>query len=116
MIDGLLACLVLAGAVASISCTISKSGVMRSIRQWVKEKNEWFGKLISSVYCTSHWVAAIFVVIYRPTPLRLVQPIDSIVAIFLIITMASLLIHWIDWAIGFQPDPPLGINNQENNQ
>jgi hypothetical protein len=107
MFDGLFVCLVLSGAVASISCTISKAGVMRPIRQWVREKNAWLGKLISCVYCTSHWISAVFVVIYRPTPLRLIQPIDSIVAVFLTVTRAAGMIYWIEWSIGFQPDPPV---------
>lgn len=115
MLDGILVCLILSGAVASISCTISKSGVMRPIRYWVKEKNAWFGKLISCVYCTSHWISALFVIIYRPTPIRLIQPVDSIVAIFLIVTMASAFIYLIDWSIGFHPDPP-SEPNQEGNQ
>jgi len=116
MFDGVWTCLILAGAVASISCTISKSGVMRPVRHWVREKNEWFGKLISCVYCTSHWVSTVLVVIYRPTPLRLIQPIDSIVAIFLVVTMASVMIYWIDWSIGFKSDQPSKHETEGDNE
>ena len=112
-VNGILACLILGFVVGAISCSISKAGIMRPIRQSVGGKNEWFGKLISCAYCTSHWVAAIFVVIYRPTPIVLFQPVDLVVAIFLIVALASWIVFFIDWSVGFKEDP-LIIPPQDN--
>ena len=51
---------------ASISFTITETKLFLPIREWIKKKNAFLGKLFSCGYCFSHWVAFVLVSIYRP--------------------------------------------------
>lgn len=49
---------------ASISFTITESFVFSSLREFIKTKSYYLGKLVSCGYCFSHWVALLLVLIY----------------------------------------------------
>lgn len=51
---------------ASISFTITETKPFLPLREWVKRKNIFLGELISCGYCLGHWVAFVWVAIYRP--------------------------------------------------
>lgn len=81
---------VLALAVAAISLTITKAAIFKNLREWVDERSEWFGKLVSCPYCTSHWVSFILVVIYRPVIVpSAVWPVNLAVSAFVIVGLAA---------------------------
>lgn len=76
--------------VAVVSITITKASVFERLRQWVQNRNQWFGKLITCPYCTSHWVSFALVAFYRP---RVVQsgwwPIDLAASAFALVAIAT---------------------------
>jgi len=49
---------------ASISFTITESFLFHSLREWMKTKNYYLGKLFSCGYCFSHWISFLLVFIY----------------------------------------------------
>jgi hypothetical protein len=51
---------------ASLSFTVAETKMFMSMREWVKSKNTFFGRLLSCGYCFGHWVALVLVAIYRP--------------------------------------------------
>jgi hypothetical protein len=51
---------------ASLSFTITETKLFKPLREWVKGKNAFWGKLLSCGYCFGHWVAFALVIIYRP--------------------------------------------------
>lgn len=83
--------LVLSLATAAISVTISRAQIFATFRAFVAEKSSWAGKLISCYYCTSHWVAIAFVLIYRPVLISRFFVIDLFVSTFSIVCIAALV-------------------------
>lgn len=80
---------VLALAVSAISVTVTKSSVAKPMREWIKSRSPFLGKLFSCPYCFSHWVS--FIV----TAASGVTVIDSwlinfIVMSFAIVALATL--------------------------
>ena len=51
-------------AVAGISLFLTKSTLLNGMHDWLN--GTYVGKLLDCPWCTSHWVAAIFMAIYRP--------------------------------------------------
>lgn len=50
-------------ATASISFTVTESKLFEPIRVYVKNKNKFFGELVSCGYCFGHWVAFFIVIL-----------------------------------------------------
>ncbi|MBI4135980.1 MAG: DUF1360 domain-containing protein [Candidatus Vogelbacteria bacterium] len=82
---------VLALATAAISTTISKGRIFASAREWIIERNEWLGKLVSCSYCTSHWVALAFVAIYRPVLIQQWFIVDLFVSVFSVVAISAVV-------------------------
>lgn len=96
---------VLVLACAAISMTISKAGIFRSVRVWVKSKSEFFGEMILCPYCVSHWLALAATLLYRP---RLITSgwwlVDYFVTIMVIVCLAALVAGLIFRAfMGYKP-------------
>ncbi len=51
---------------ASIAFTLCETTVFAGLRDWVKARNAWLGKLACFGYCLGHWLALGLVAIYRP--------------------------------------------------
>lgn len=51
---------------ASVAFTLSEAAVFAGLRDWVKARSAWLGKLVCCGYCLGHWVAFGLVAIYRP--------------------------------------------------
>lgn len=60
----------LAFAVGSVSFIISKSTmpIVSAVRGWVSARSQLLRDLLKCPFCTSNWVAAIALLICRPTP------------------------------------------------
>lgn len=82
---------VLALATTAISLTITRAKVFASFREWVADRNQWLGDLFSCSYCTSHWVAAVFVLCYQPVLIPLWIVLDLIVSLFATVAIAAFL-------------------------
>lgn len=59
--EQLVSLLIISLAVSTISLTISKSKIFASTREFISDRFEWLGEMISCFYCLSHWVAVIVV-------------------------------------------------------
>jgi hypothetical protein len=51
---------------ASVAFTLCEMKLFAELRNWVKRRSVWRGKLICCGYCLGHWVAFCLVAIYRP--------------------------------------------------
>jgi hypothetical protein len=79
---------------ASISFTVAETKVFKSLREWAKRKNAFFGELISCGYCFGHWVAFAFVAIYQPKLFEIWWLLDYF--------LTALVIAWLaafQWAL-----------------
>ena len=88
---------ILALATASVSMTLSKAQIFAGLRKWLLDGcwlRVWVGELLSCPYCTSHWVALVLVLAYRPILVQAWLPLDLAVAVFVIVTLAAPL-QWV---------------------
>lgn len=83
--------LMLALATSAISVTIARSKFFASMRDWIADRNIWFGNLVSCHYCTSHWVAISLVAIYEPRILNGYWLCDLFVSTFAIIALSAVI-------------------------
>lgn len=88
MTTELLKVLLLSFAVAAASFTIAKGVIFQPLRTWLR--NTWIGKLVGCWYCTSHYVSALAVLLFRPDPFSWGWP--GLVAVWLAIVACSALI------------------------
>ncbi len=51
---------------ASISFTITETKLFKPLRERIKRRNSFFGKLISCGYCFGFWIALLFVPVFQP--------------------------------------------------
>jgi len=58
--------LLLSLVTASVAFTLCETTLFAGLRDWLKGRNVWVGKLACCGYCMGHWVAFGLVVIYRP--------------------------------------------------
>ena len=92
-------------AAAAISVTISQSFVFDSSRNWICEKSEFFGKLITCPYCTTHWVCFVLMISVPSAPVTAEYftmgfPMMSGITIWMgLVGMSSLFIGAINKAI-----------------
>lgn len=89
--EGLYEVFALSLATAAISTTTSRSKFFASTREWLAAKSEFLGGLAACGYCTSHWVAAGLVLVYRPVLIDLWLPVDLVVSIFAVIAVANIV-------------------------
>jgi hypothetical protein len=51
---------------ASVAFTLCDTTIFAGLRDWVKGRSAWLGKLAFCGYCLGHWVAFGLVAVYRP--------------------------------------------------
>jgi hypothetical protein len=51
---------------ASIAFAVTETKVFKPLREWMKRKNTFLGKLLSCGYCLGHWIAFALVAVYKP--------------------------------------------------
>lgn len=107
---------VLALATAAISTTISKGRIFASTREWIIERNEWLGKLVSCSYCISHWVALVFVAIYRPILIQQWFIVDFFVSVFSVVAISAIISGVIIKLTPWQQPLPAGEPDDEVDQ
>jgi Protein of unknown function (DUF1360) len=53
-------------ATGAISLFITKSTLLNGFHTWLEKKSPFLGEMLNCPWCTSHWVAGFFTIIYRP--------------------------------------------------
>ncbi len=53
-------------ATAFLAFTVSETVLFAPMREWLKGRSTWLGKLLSCGYCIGFWIAVVLVAIYRP--------------------------------------------------
>jgi hypothetical protein len=97
------ATLALAAGVASITLVYGKP--MLWLRDWAHKHNPTFlGAMLECSYCTSHWVAFVFVAAYRPRIIELFYPLDLLVSALVMVALATPVMALIKHAWTFKPD------------
>jgi hypothetical protein len=74
---------------ASAVFALSESAVFVRLRDWVKDRSAWMGKLVSCGYCLGHWVAFGLVAIYRPRLFEAWWLLDYILTALVIAWLAA---------------------------
>jgi hypothetical protein len=87
-------------AVASCSFTISKAKISVGVREWIAKRNHWLGELLNCPYCTSHWLTFGLVFAYRARVILGWAPLDYVVTVFVIVTMANVASYLMHTLIG----------------
>lgn len=77
-------------ATASISFTITKTQTFDFIRDRLPNGIPY--ELSTCPYCMSHWVAMLFVAIYRPTPFS-GHWVDWFASVFVIVTLSTFMVQ-----------------------
>jgi hypothetical protein len=49
-----------------VAFTLCQTTVFAGLRDWVKRRSVWLGKLTCCGYCQGHWIAFVLVAIYHP--------------------------------------------------
>jgi len=97
---------VLGIATGAISLALTKSAVFNCMHDWLEKHIPFLGEMLNCPWCTSHWVALFFTLIYRPllldwtdrpvwmasTPLQwFLVPVDYLVSVMVIVAIASVV-------------------------
>jgi hypothetical protein len=96
--------IVLGVATGAISLVLTKSKMFEPMHAWLEKHNTFLSNLLDCPWCTSHWVALFFVLIYRPLLLDwgwrpawmrfslldwFLTPVDYLVTVMVMVTVAS---------------------------
>jgi Protein of unknown function (DUF1360) len=83
--------LILGMATGAISLVLTKSEALNFMHDWLEKHIPVLGKMLNCPWCTSHWVALFFVVIYRPRLVYVFAPVDYLVSVMVLVTIASVV-------------------------
>lgn len=101
---------ILSWVTATISLTLTRTYIFKKPRDWLRRRSEWWDKLASCPYCTSHWVALFLSLVFDTRILASRVPgvagevIDSLLGVFFIVALAAVEIGLI--AFAFNAVPP----------
>lgn len=74
---------------ASVAFTLSEAAIFAELREWLKGRNLWLGKLFGCGYCLGHWVAFGLVAVYRPRLFEFWWPLDYFLTALVIAWLAA---------------------------
>lgn len=88
--------LILSSIVASVSFTITSSGIFKWLREWVSPWHQKIDDLIHCPYCLGHWIAFGTLVIIDDLPVHYSEYwfINFLLSAFAIVGIASLM-HYV---------------------
>jgi len=96
--------IILGVATGAISLVLTKSKMFEKAHEWLEARNTFIGEMLNCPWCTSHWVALFFTLIYRPLLLDwgwrpewmyeswlnyVLTPVDYLVTVMVMVTVAS---------------------------
>ncbi len=64
--NALLQVVLLSVVTASLAFTVTETVLFAPLREWIKRRSLWLGKLFSCGYCLGWWIALMLVVLYQP--------------------------------------------------
>jgi hypothetical protein len=79
---------------ASVAFTLCETTLFAGLREWVKARSAWLGKLVCCGYCLGHWIAFGLVAVYRPRLFQTWWVLDYICTGLIIAWLAAL-----QWAV-----------------
>lgn len=97
--------IVLGIATGAISLFLTKSTLLNGFHAWLEKKSTFFGEMLNCPWCTSHWVAGFFTLVYQPLLLDwgwrpawmytswlnyALVPVDYLVTIFVMVAISAL--------------------------
>jgi hypothetical protein len=85
---------------ASVAFTFCETMLFAGLRDWVKERSAWLGKLACCGYCLGHWVAFVLVAIYRPRLFAGWWPLDYFLTALVIAWLAAFQWATLCWLMG----------------
>jgi hypothetical protein len=91
MLDSFLLLLYLGFATSAISVTLTRAGITKDLRLWFMGISPFFKALLGCPYCTSHWVAGVIVIIYRPTTHHVHLFVEMLVSIMATVGVAAVV-------------------------
>jgi hypothetical protein len=74
---------------ASVAFTFCETKLFARLREWVKARSVWLGKLPCCGYCLGHWVAFALVAIYRPRLFEAWWLLDYVLTALIIAWLAA---------------------------
>lgn len=96
--------LLLSFTAASISFTVTVSGLFESMREWIFKKSTFFGKLITCPWCFGHYVVALILIVCDKVPrfeMSTYSWINTVITFFAIIGIMGI---WLKTLIlAFEP-------------
>jgi len=102
--------IVLGIATGAISLVLTKSALFNFMHEWLEKRSPFIGEMLNCPWCTSHWVALFFVIVYRPLLIDwtdrpawmytswlnyFLTPVDYLVSVFVIVAIASVVARMI---------------------
>jgi hypothetical protein len=91
MAENLYTLLMLALVSATVSVTVSRASIFNRPREWLSDRSEFFGKLLSCPYCLSHWVAFALVAVHHPQVLPVHWAVNFLTASFAVVTLTAFM-------------------------
>lgn len=83
--------LILGIATGAISLLLTKSAVFNFLHEWLEKHTPFLGEMLNCTWCTSHWVALLFVLIYRPRLVYVFAPLDYLVSVMVLVFISALV-------------------------
>jgi len=84
---------ILGVATGAISMVVTKAAIFDKAHEWLEKRSPFLEEMLSCPWCTSHWVAAFFVAVYRPllfaSPVCLLTPVDWLVSLMVMVVVAA---------------------------
>jgi hypothetical protein len=84
---------ILGVATGAISMVITKSAIFNKAHEWLEKRSPFLEEMLSCPWCTSHWVALFFTLVYQPLILRssnyLLIPVDYLVTVMVMTVVAA---------------------------
>lgn len=78
-------------ASGAISLLLTKSTLLDKFHKWLEQRSPFLEEMLSCPWCTSHWVSAFFMLVYRPALLVSgFLPVDWLVTLMFMVAVATL--------------------------
>lgn len=84
---------------ASIAFTVSETAAFAGIRERLRVRDAWLGKLVSCGYCSGHWIAFGLVAVYRPRLFTALWLLDYALTTLVIAWLAAFQWMALCWAM-----------------
>lgn len=82
-------------ATTAVSIALSKSKVFQPTRFWLEDRSRWLGDLINCWFCTSHYVALAFAILWHPIQLMRWEPGNVIFQMFVTVGASAVITNHI---------------------